>query len=33
MVAGPRWLRGAIALVMAVNGSVMTFGLLAALEG
>jgi hypothetical protein len=33
MVAGPRWMRGAIALVMAVNGSVMTFGLLAALEG
>ncbi|MFA9200130.1 MAG: hypothetical protein ACEQR8_02940 [Cypionkella sp.] len=32
MVAGPRWLRAAIAVVLAVNGSVMTFGLLAALD-
>ena len=32
MVAGPRWLRAWIAVVLAVNGTVMTFGLLAALD-
>jgi len=32
MVAGPRWLRGSIAVILAVNGTVMTFGLLAALD-
>lgn len=32
MFAGPRWLRATLAIVLAVNGTVMTFGLLAALD-
>ncbi|MXO75787.1 hypothetical protein GRI40_11220 [Altererythrobacter aerius] len=33
MIAGQRWLRAAIAVVLATNGTVMTLGLLAALDG
>ena len=32
MFAGPRWLRGATAALLAANGTVMTLGLLAALD-
>ncbi len=32
MIAGPRWLRATVSVLLAANGTVMTLGLLAALD-